>query len=166
MRKIAAENNLDLEQISGTGSGGRITRKDVEAYIASGNSTKKLPNDTLSQKDLKQTESPKATTGEISRLRRRIAENMVMSKQTSAHVMTSVEVDYENVEILRSKHKKSFKEENGFSLTYLPFISLATIYALREHPVVNSSFDLDKDCLLYTSPSPRDKRQSRMPSSA
>ena len=145
VRKIVSENNLDLEQISGTGSGGRITRKDVEAYIASGNSTKKLPNDTLSQKDVKQTESPKATTGEISRLRRRIAENMVMSKQTSAHVMTSVEVDYENVEILRSKHKKSFKEENGFSLTYLPFISLATIYALREHPVVNSSFDLDKD---------------------
>ena len=68
-----------------------------------------------------------------------------MSKQTSAHVMTSVEVDYENVEILRSKHKKSFKEENGFSLTYLPFISLATIYALREYPVVNSSFDLDKN---------------------
>ena len=145
VRKIVSENNLDLEQISGTGSGGRITRKDVEAYIASGNSTKKQPNDTLSQKDVKQTESPKATTGQISRLRRRIAENMVMSKQTSAHVMTSVEVDYENVEILRSKHKKSFKEENGFSLTYLPFISLATIYALREHPVVNSSFDLDKD---------------------
>ena len=68
-----------------------------------------------------------------------------MSKQTSAHVMTSVEVDYENVEMLRSKHKKSFKEDNGFSLTYLPFISLATIYALREHPVVNSSFDLDKE---------------------
>jgi len=68
-----------------------------------------------------------------------------MSKQTSAHVMTSVEVDYENIEILRSKHKKSFKEENGFSLTYLPFISLSTIYALREYPVVNSSFDLDKN---------------------
>ena len=145
VRKIVSENQLDLEQISGTGTGGRITRKDVEAYMASGSVAKKLPNDTPVQKEVKQTESPKATNGEISRLRRRIAENMVMSKQTSAHVMTSVEVDYENVEILRSKHKKSFKEENGFSLTYLPFISLATIYALREHPVVNSSFDLDKD---------------------
>jgi len=145
VRKIASENQLDLQQISGTGSGGRITRKDVEAYMASGSVAKKQPNDTPVQKEVKQTESPKATTGEISRLRRRIAENMVMSKQTSAHVMTSVEVDYENVEILRSKHKKSFKEENGFSLTYLPFISLATIYALREHPVVNSSFNLEKD---------------------
>jgi len=145
VRKIASENNLDLDQILGTGSGGRITRKDIEAYMASGSSTKKQTNDTPNQKEVKQTEKPKATTGEISRLRRRIAENMLMSKQTSAHVMTSVEVDYENVEILRSKHKKSFKEENNFSLTYLPFISLATIYALREHPVVNSSLDLDKD---------------------
>ena len=145
VRKIASENQLDLQQISGTGTGGRITRKDVEAYMASGSVAKKQPNDTPVQKEVKQTESPKAKTGEISRLRRRIAENMVMSKQTSAHVMTSVEVDYENVEILRSKHKKSFKEENGFSLTYLPFISLATIYALREHPVVNSSFNLEKD---------------------
>ena len=145
VRKIVSENQLDLEQISGTGTGGRITRKDVEAYMSSGSVAKKLPNDTPVQKEVKQTESPKVTTGEISRLRRRIAENMVMSKQTSAHVMTSVEVDYENVEILRSKHKKSFKEENGFSLTYLPFISLATIYALREHPVVNSSFNLEKD---------------------
>jgi len=145
VRKIASENNLDLDQIFGTGSGGRITRKDIEAYMVSGSSTKKQPNDTPNQKEVKQTEKPKATTGEISRLRRRIAENMLMSKQTSAHVMTSVEVDYENVEILRSKHKKSFKEENNFSLTYLPFISLATIYALREHPVVNSSLDLDKD---------------------
>ena len=145
VRKIASENQLDLEQISGTGTGGRITRKDIEAYMASGSVAKKLPNDTPVQKEVKQTESPKVTTGEISRLRRRIAENMVMSKQTSAHVMTSIEVDYENVEILRSKHKKSFKEENGFSLTYLPFISLATIYALREHPVVNSSFNLEKD---------------------
>ena len=68
--------------------------------MASGSVAKKLPNDTPVQKEVKQTESPKATTGEISRLRRRIAENMVMSKQTSAHVMTSVEVDYENVEIL------------------------------------------------------------------
>jgi pyruvate/2-oxoglutarate dehydrogenase complex dihydrolipoamide acyltransferase (E2) component len=67
-------------------------------------------------------------------LRKRIAENMIMSKQTSAHVMTSVEVDYENVEIIRSQAQKAkFKDENGFSLTYLPFISLSTISALREY---------------------------------
>ena len=145
VRKLASENNVDLEQVTGTGSGGRITRKDIESFITSGSKTVQKPKEVPSQQKEKQAQPAKPSSGEISRLRRRIAENMVMSKQTSAHVMTSVEVDYENVEILRSKHKKSFKEENGFSLTYLPFISLATIYALREYPVVNSSFDLDKN---------------------
>ena len=144
VRKLASENNIDLEQVSGTGSGGRITRKDIESVITSGSKTVQKPKEVSGQQRDKKAQADKPSSGEISRLRKRIAENMVMSKQTSAHVMTSVEVDYENVEILRSKHKKSFKEENGFSLTYLPFISLATIYALREYPVVNSSFDLDK----------------------
>jgi 2-oxoglutarate dehydrogenase E2 component (dihydrolipoamide succinyltransferase) len=145
VRKLASENNVDLEQVTGTGSGGRITRKDIESFITLGSKTVQKSKELPEQKKEKQVQPAKSSSGEISRLRRRIAENMVMSKQTSAHVMTSVEVDYENVEILRSKNKKSFKEENGFSLTYLPFISLATIYALREYPVVNSSFDLDKD---------------------
>ena len=145
VRKLASENNVDLEQVTGTGSGGRITRKDIESFITSGSKTVQKPKEVSEQQKDKDAQPGKTSSGEISRLRRRIAENMVMSKQTSAHVMTSVEVDYENVEILRSKHKKSFKEENGFSLTYLPFISLATIYALREYPVVNSSFDLDKN---------------------
>ena len=145
VRKLASENNVDLEQVTGTGSGGRITRKDIESFITSGSKTVQKPKEVPVQQKEKQVQPENLSSGEISRLRKRIAENMVMSKQTSAHVMTSVEVDYENVEILRSKHKKSFKEENGFSLTYLPFISLATIYALREYPVVNSSFDLDKD---------------------
>ena len=145
VRKLASENNVDLEQLTGTGSGGRITRKDIESFITSGSKTVQKSKELPEQKKEKHVQPTKSSSGEISRLRRRIAENMVMSKQISAHVMTSVEVDYENVEILRSKHKKSFKEENGFSLTYLPFISFATIYALREYPVVNSSFDLDKD---------------------
>ena len=145
VRKLASENNVDLEQVTGTGSGGRITRKDIESFITSGSKTVQKSKEVSEQQKDKDAQPGKTSSGEISRLRRRIAENMVMSKQTSAHVMTSVEVDYENVETLRSKHKKSFKEENGFSLTYLPFISLATIYALREYPVVNSSFDIDKD---------------------
>ena len=145
VRKLAFENSVDLEQVTGSGSGGRITRKDIESFITSGNKTVQKQKEVSDKQKEKQTQAAKPSSDEISRLRRRIAENMVMSKQTSAHVMTSVEVDYENIEMLRSKHKKSFKEENGFSLTYLPFISLATIYALREYPVVNSSFDLNKN---------------------
>ncbi len=145
VRKLASENNIDLEQVNGTGSGGRITRKDIESFITSESKPVQKQKEVPAQQKDKQVQAAKTSSDEISRLRKRIAENMVMSKQTSAHVMTTVEVDYENVEILISKHKKLFKEENGFSLTYLPFISLATIYALREYPVVNSSFDLDKD---------------------
>ena len=145
VRKLASENNIDLEQVNGTGSGGRITRKDIEGFITSESKPVQKQKEVPAQQKDKQVQAARTSSDEISRLRKRIAENMIMSKQTSAHVMTTVEVDYENVEILRSKHKKLFKEENGFSLTYLPFISLATIYALREFPVVNSSFDLDKD---------------------
>jgi 2-oxoglutarate dehydrogenase E2 component (dihydrolipoamide succinyltransferase) len=79
---------------------------------------------------------------DLDRLRVRIAENMTRAKQTAAHVWTSVEVDYEAVERVRQRHKEEFKQREGFSLTYLPFISRATIDALNAFPVVNSSFDL------------------------
>jgi 2-oxoglutarate dehydrogenase E2 component (dihydrolipoamide succinyltransferase) len=87
-----------------------------------------------------------ATAGDqvedLDRLRVRIAENMTRAKQTAAHVWTSVEVDYEHIERVRRRHKEEFKRREGFSLTYLPFISRATIDALNQFPVVNSSFDL------------------------
>lgn len=81
---------------------------------------------------------------ELSRLRKRIAQNMRMSKDTAAHVWTSVEVDFERVERVRQAHKAAFKAKEGFSLTYLPFISRATIDALHAFPSVNSSFHLDE----------------------
>ncbi|MBA4811509.1 MAG: 2-oxo acid dehydrogenase subunit E2, partial [Candidatus Actinomarinales bacterium] len=144
VRKLAVEHNIDLEKVQGTGKNGRIKRQDIEKIISSGQgviSTEKIAEQ-LPQEKEKETLT-KESSNNISRLRKRIAENMVMSKQTSAHVMTSIEVDFENIEIVRAKHKAKFKEENGFSLTYLPFISLATISALREYSVVNSSFDLE-----------------------
>ena len=144
VRKLASEHNIDLEKVQGTGKNGRIKRQDIEKIISSGQgviSTEKIAEQ-LPQEKEKETLT-KESSNNISRLRKRIAENMIMSKQTSAHVMTSIEVDFENIEIVRAKNKAKFKEENGFSLTYLPFISLATISALREYSVVNSSFDLE-----------------------
>ena len=143
VRRLAAENNIDLENVVGTGQNGRINREDIENYIASGDEISATSTEKGSTNKKVTSQSPDINNS-ISRLRKRIAENMVLSKQTSAHVMTSVEVDYENVETIRSKQKAKFKEENGFSLTYLPFISLATISALREFPTVNSSFDIEK----------------------
>ena len=144
VRKLASENNVNLEKVTGSGKDGRITRQDIEKIISSDQkdlSTEDISNEPL--KEIKQEVVSEESSNNISRLRKRIAENMIMSKQTSAHVMTSVEIDFENIEIVRSKHKAKFKEENGFALTYLPFISIATISALREYSVVNSSFDLE-----------------------
>lgn len=181
VRKLIREHEIDLSRLSGTGQGGRITRKDVEAYLASlppasaasvGGSTagggkegapdekpaepQPVPAETAPVAEV-EPPAPAATAPapvasspgegadevELDRIRVRIAENMIKAKQTAAHVWTSVEVDFERVERVRQAHKDRFKKDEGFSLTYLPFISRATIDALKAFPVVNSSFDLE-----------------------
>lgn len=79
----------------------------------------------------------------LSRLRRRIAQNVAESRRTAAHVWTSVEVDYEALEQVRCRHRSGFREREGFSLTYLPFIATATVEALAAFAEVNSSVDFD-----------------------
>ncbi|HSM44033.1 MAG TPA: 2-oxo acid dehydrogenase subunit E2, partial [Acidimicrobiia bacterium] len=166
-RKLIRENELDVSQIEGTGQGGRITRRDVEAFIESGPAEKpeKAPEPERAEEPEKAAEpageeepavepepdkkpAPVAGTGaetvDLDRLRVRTAENTVRAKQTAAHVWTSVEVDYEKVERVRQAHKEAFKAEEGFSLTYLPFIARATIDALKAYPVVNSAFNLEE----------------------
>ena len=144
VRKLLSKNNLNPSSLNGTGKDGRITRKDIEAHIATGErpSEEKTVKEPVAEKPISSTKS----TGEsIPRLRKKIAENMVRSKQTSAHVMTTIEVDYEKISQLRNEIKEAFKKDEGFSLTYLPFIANATVDALKQYPVVNSSFDLDQD---------------------
>ena len=147
VRKLAGDNNIDLTQVTGTGKNNRITRKDIEVLLKS-EPIPSVPEKNPQEEKHVPSENDKqkvTSTGSIPRLRKRIAENMILSKQTSAHVMTSVEVDYENISVLRNKIKGEFKQKEGFSLTFLPFISVATINALREFPVVNSSFDLENN---------------------
>ncbi len=86
---------------------------------------------------------------EIPRLRRVIAEHMVIAKRTAAHVWTSVEVDYTRVEQVRQVHRTSWKAREGFSLTYMPFIARATIDALVAYPVVNSAFNLEEGTRVF-----------------
>ena len=76
----------------------------------------------------------------LNNIRRRTAQHMVMSKQTSPHVLTAIEIDYEGVEQVRRSHKAAWKAEEGFSLTYLPFICRAVVDALREYPHLNATF--------------------------
>ena len=166
VRKLIRENEVDISQIEGTGQGGRITRRDVEAHIAAGPREEPAkepapaepvaaeqpaaeapapePAEESAAKPAPAAAGAVSETVELDRLRVRIAENNIKAKQTAAHVWTSVEVDFERVERVRQAHKEAFKAEEGFSLTYLPFIARATIDALKAYPVVNSSFNLEE----------------------
>ena len=93
--------------------------------------------------------APAAEGVDLSRLRVRIGENMIRSRRTAAHVWSAMEVDYEAVAEVRAAHKERFKKEEGFSLTYMPFVCRATIDALRAFPVVNSSFYLEERQAVY-----------------
>ncbi|HWE56993.1 MAG TPA: dihydrolipoamide acetyltransferase family protein [Acidimicrobiales bacterium] len=160
VRRLIAEHDLDPAQIRGTGAGGRITRSDVLSVIDSRNgkgqaapAAKSAPT---GQPAAPTASAPApvvgfapASAGErdevvpFTNIRRRTAEHMVRSKHTSAHTMVAVEVDYLGVEKVRSAHKNAFKEAEGFSLTYLPFVTRAVVDALEEFPHVNSSVGED-----------------------
>lgn len=149
VRKLAAEAEVDLADVVGSGRDGRITRKDITTFIehqadhsvseerAEPAQVSRLP------RGGSEPDGPTDGVREIGRLRSVIARNMVSAKQRAAHVWTSVEVDYESVAQVRSRRGLGFKEAEGHSLTYLPFIARATIEALSVFPVVNSRFDLD-----------------------
>ena len=156
VRKLIREHEVDISKLTGTGEGGRITRKDVEAYLETGATAAPAPaaapavaapeQPAPAPEPVTAAAAPVGPAGEeveLSRVRVRTAENMIRAKQTAAHVWTSVEVDYERVERVRQAQKEKFKTAEGFSLTYLPFIARATIDALKSYPVVNSSFQLE-----------------------
>lgn len=159
VRKLASEHDVDLTTLVGTGDGGRITRKDIEAAIAAGPTpaaTTAAPVATppaTAPAPVTAEPAPVADTirtgpgdevVDLDRLRTRIAGHMIDAKRTAAHVWTSVEVDYEAVERVRQEHREAFKAAEGFSLTYLPFIAKATMDALAAYPVVNTSFFLEE----------------------
>ncbi len=149
VRKMAREHNLDLARIRGTGAGGRITRQDVEAYMgeqstASAPPPAARPASVLPGAPL--APLPPAGTARtriepMSVMRTKIAEHMLMSQRTSAHVTTIHRVDMTKVARLREAHKAAVKAEYGFSLTYLPFIARAAVAALRQYPLINASLD-------------------------
>jgi len=159
VRKLANEHNLDLSQIVGTGRAGRITRNDVLQLIdAGGGAAPTAPPAApapAAAAPAVATPVASAPSGpipvmegddvrDLDRIRTRIGTNMILAKQTAAHVWTSVEVDYERVERVRRRHRTAFKEREGFSLTYMPFIARATMDALKAFPVVNSSYYLEE----------------------
>ena len=128
----------ELEQINGTGKNGRITKKDLEKYIASGAKIKKKGSVDI-KKDFYVNQSSKII--EIDNMRKKISEHMRYSLDTSAHVHIMNEVDMTGVVNFVKKREKSFYDDEGFYLTYTPFIIYCTVKVLMEMPEFNSSFD-------------------------
>lgn len=171
VRSIAKEEGIslnELDKIEGTGAQGRVNKQDVlnfidhkksgetkasEAQITTTESKPALSKPSGSS--VTSSESTKISAGEIKvnwpsenvqvikmdRMRKLIAEHMVKSKQTSAHVTTFAEADVTNMVNFRERNKDKFFKENGFKLTFTPFFIEATIQALREFPLMNSSVD-------------------------
>ncbi len=154
VRKMSREYNIDLSQVKGTGAGGRITKQDLEAHMSSQAArTYAAPQPTAPQPPppaakaqapaapLPLAESAKIRTEPMSTMRQKIAEHMVMSKRTSAHVTTVHRVDMTAVARMREKSKSEFQARNGFSLTFLPFVTAAAAEAIRAFPIFNASID-------------------------
>jgi 2-oxoisovalerate dehydrogenase E2 component (dihydrolipoyl transacylase) len=137
VQMLASELGVDLSRVEGTGMGGRVTKKDVEQFTAA---AKAAPV-------AKPPAAPSAAPSEgdqvlqLTRVRRLIAENMVRSKTTIPHAWQTQEADMSGVVAHRNANKAAFQKQEGFSLTYLPYVMAATISALREHPEVNSTFN-------------------------
>ncbi|HEV2035839.1 MAG TPA: dihydrolipoamide acetyltransferase family protein [Candidatus Dormibacteraeota bacterium] len=138
VQMVASELEVDLTKVSGTGLGGRVTKKDVQDFAAAAKAT---PAARAS------TPGPSVAPGEgdqvvqLTRVRRLIAENMARSKSTIPHAWQTQEADMSGVVANRAANKAAFQKQEGFSLTYLPYVIAATTSALREHPEVNSTFN-------------------------
>jgi 2-oxoglutarate dehydrogenase E2 component (dihydrolipoamide succinyltransferase) len=138
VRRLIAEHQLDPDTIPGSGVGGRITRSDVQRQIEA-----RAMGGGAAPAARPAGPAPRSGSGDtvekLNNIRRITGEHMVRSKATSPHAMTAVEVDFENVERVRRAHRESFKASEGFSLTYLPFISRAVVDALRDFPHLNAT---------------------------
>jgi 2-oxoglutarate dehydrogenase E2 component (dihydrolipoamide succinyltransferase) len=159
VRRMAREYNIDLKQVKGSGAGGRITKQDLEGYMSAQGAR------TMAQSvaptlpapvqhaapapaaqpqalaPLPRAEQARTRVEAMSNMRAKIAEHMVFSKRTSAHVTTVHKVDMTRVAKLRARNKAEVQSRYGFSLTFLPFVTRAAAEALRAFPIVNASIE-------------------------
>ena len=157
VRRLVNEHGLDVSRINGTGPGGRITREDVLDYIDKNQSAAPAAAPAPAPAPVAPTPAavaprpaaPTVRVGErdevvaLSKIRRATGSHMVMSKSVSPHAFSVVEVDYANVDSVRGRVKNDFKANEGFSLTYLPFIARAVVDAFADFPQMNASISGD-----------------------
>jgi pyruvate dehydrogenase E2 component (dihydrolipoamide acetyltransferase) len=156
VRKIAQEHGVDLAQLSGSGLGGRVTKSDILGYIEQGAPAASAVQAPAAPTATAQTTAAAKPAGHtpvygpndnvdiqpMSVMRKKIAEHMVLSRRTSAHVYSVFEVSFQKVDQIR-KAKKAEYESQGAKLTFTSFIAKAVVDTLRRHPVINASIDGD-----------------------
>ncbi|PYV94244.1 MAG: 2-oxoglutarate dehydrogenase, E2 component, dihydrolipoamide succinyltransferase [Acidobacteria bacterium] len=153
VRKIARENSVNLAQVSGTGLGGRITKQDILDFIEKSQQPAAAPATApVSAPGSRPVSAPApaAIPGDLvplTNMRRIIAQRMIESRRTSAHVHCMYEVDFSRIVNLRNKHKASFEQRHGARLTFMPFFVRAAIIALQQWPIINGS--LEGDAIRY-----------------
>jgi len=135
----ASELGVDLSKVQGTGIGGRVTKKDVEQFASAAKTTLPAQPSVPAAAPVAPSEGDQVV--QLTRVRRLIAENMVRSKTTIPHAWQTQEADMSGVVANRNANKAAFQTQEGFSLTYLPYVMAATLSALREHAEVNSTFN-------------------------
>jgi 2-oxoglutarate dehydrogenase E2 component (dihydrolipoamide succinyltransferase) len=162
VRKIAQEHAIEVREVEGTGIHNRVTKNDILSYLenrkvaggqAAAAAALEAPAPMIGRAEPAQAPAlaprPRISVTErdevvaMTKIRRITAENMILSKRTSAHVTTVFQVDYTSIAKIRAKHKDAFLQKNGVKLTYLPFIFRAAIQSLRQFPQVNASIDGD-----------------------
>lgn len=146
VRRLAQQYGVDLSQIKGTGAGGRITKQDVLNYVAQ---TKEAAKARPVEVKPEVISLDREEVRPLSIMRKTIAERMVASQRTAAHVTAVIEVNMDNVQKVREAKKEEFKKKEGFSLTYLPFVCQAVISGLKKFPILNSTLKEDKIILKH-----------------
>ena len=155
VRKIAREHNVNLAQVSGTGLGGRITKQDILEFIdksqgapaaVAPTSSAHAPSKPAPSAPEARPAPPASIPGDLvpmTNMRKIIAQRMVESRRTSAHVHCMYEVDLTNIVRLRAKNKSGFEQRNGVRLTFMPFFVRAALIALQQFPIINASTEGD-----------------------
>src|SRR5205807_351322 len=159
VRKIAEEHGIDIKQLEGTGMSGRVTKNDILSFIESGapapprvaappaNATSQAAPQ-MGAPGTQQVPAMKPGEGDrveqMSVMRKKIADHMIASRRTSAHVTTVYEIDITKVAKLRDENRKAFQERTGTKLTFMPFIFKAVTDAIRKFPIFNSQISGDQ----------------------
>jgi pyruvate dehydrogenase E2 component (dihydrolipoyllysine-residue acetyltransferase) len=151
VRRIAREHNVDLAEVAGTGLGGRVSKNDILAYLehpraagvapaaAPSRSAETTPSATPAAKRMVFTGPTNVVP--MTPMRKQITEHMMASRRTSAHVSTVFEIEMTRISDLRAQQAAEFEKRNGLKLTYTPFFVRASVEAIKEFPIINSSVD-------------------------